>query len=195
MPEENSEFFNDQEKIFLLKLARETLNLYLKQGRWPEVIPDNPKLIRKQGVFVTLKINGELRGCIGYPLPVKPLYQAVMEMAVAAATEDYRFPPLSPEELDRLSIEISVLTRPKKVNRPEEVIVGRHGIIISKGYNQGLLLPQVPLEYGWDLETYLSHGCLKAGLHPDEWRRGVNIEVFEAQVFSEDDYNLRADQA
>lgn len=195
MSEENSEFFNDQEKIFLLKLARETLNLYLKQGRWPEVIPDNPKLTRKQGVFVTLKINGELRGCIGYPLPVKPLYQAVMEMAVAAATEDYRFPPLSPEELDRLSIEISVLTKPKKVNRPEEVIVGRHGIIISKGYNQGLLLPQVPLEHGWDLETYLSHGCLKAGLHPDEWRRGVNIEVFEAQVFSEDDYNLRADQA
>jgi len=195
MSEENSEFFNDQEKIFLLKLARETLNLYLKQGRWPAVIPDNPKLIRKQGVFVTLKINGELRGCIGYPLPVKPLYQAVIEMAVAAATEDYRFPPLSPEELDRLSIEISVLTRPKKVNRPEEVIVRRHGIIISKGYNQGLLLPQVPLEYGWDLETYLSHGCLKAGLHPDEWRRGVIIEVFEAQVFSEDDYNLRADQA
>ncbi|HPB59137.1 MAG TPA: AmmeMemoRadiSam system protein A [Candidatus Saccharicenans sp.] len=195
MPENNSEFLNDQEKIFLLKLARETLNLYLEKGRWPEVSPDNPKLTRKQGVFVTLKVNGELRGCIGYPLPVKPLYQAVMEMAVAAATEDYRFPPLSPEELDQLSIEISVLTRPKKVNRPEEVVVGRHGIIISKGYNQGLLLPQVPVEYGWDLETYLSHGCLKAGLPPDEWRRGVNIEVFEAQVFSEDDYNLRTAQA
>ena len=141
-----------------------------------------------------MKINGELRGCIGYPLPVKPLYQAVMEMAVAAATEDYRFHPLSPDELDQLSIEISVLTRPKKVNRTEEIIVGRHGIIISKGYNQGLLLPQVPVEYGWDLETYLSHGCLKAGLPPDEWRRGVNIEVFEAQVFSEDDYRLRAEQ-
>ncbi|MDD8020559.1 MAG: AmmeMemoRadiSam system protein A [Acidobacteriota bacterium] len=191
MAEVNSDFLNDEEKFFLLKLARETITLYLQQGQLPAISPDNPRLTRKQGAFVTLKINGQLRGCIGYPLPFKPLYQTVAEMAIAAATEDYRFPPLSADELDSLSIEISVLTRPQKINRPEEVVVGRHGIIISKGYNQGLLLPQVPVEYGWDLETYLSHGCLKAGLPPDEWKRGVKIEVFEAQVFSEDDYNLR----
>jgi len=150
--------------------------------------PASPRLKQKRGAFVTLHVNGELRGCIGYPLPYKPLYLTIIEVAVAAATEDYRFPPLMEEELDNLSIEISVLTLPRKVNKPEEVIVGKHGIIISKGLNKGLLLPQVPLEYGWDLETYLNHGCLKAGLPPDEWKRGVNIEVFEAQVFSEDEY-------
>ncbi|HRD02767.1 MAG TPA: AmmeMemoRadiSam system protein A [Candidatus Saccharicenans sp.] len=191
MAENSSDFLNDEEKLFLLKLAREAITFYLREGQLPAISTDNPELTKKQGAFVTLKVNDQLRGCIGYPLPFKPLYQTVLEMAIAAATEDYRFPPLSQDELDKLSIEISVLTRPKKINRPEEVIVGRHGIIISKGYNQGLLLPQVPVENGWDLETYLSHGCLKAGLSPDEWRRGVNIEVFEAQVFSEDDYNLR----
>ncbi|NMC66359.1 MAG: AmmeMemoRadiSam system protein A [Acidobacteria bacterium] len=192
MTENNPDFLTDEEKVFLLKLARETITLYLTEGQLPAVSRGHPSLTKKQGAFVTLKVNGQLRGCIGYPLPYKPLYQTIQEMAIAAATEDYRFPSLSPDELDKLSIEISVLTRPKKIDRPEKVVVGRHGIIISQGYNQGLLLPQVPVEYGWDLETYLSHGCLKAGLPPDEWRRGtISLEVFEAQVFSEDEYNLR----
>lgn len=188
MTEKNIDFLNEEEKKFLLQLARQSITHYLKTGEKLEVEVDNPRLKEKRGAFVTLHVNGELRGCIGYPLPYKPLYQTINEVAVAAATEDYRFPPLSEEELDDLSIEISVLTLPRQIERPEEVIVGKHGIIISKGFHKGLLLPQVPLEYGWDLETYLNHGCLKAGLPPDEWRRGVKIEVFEAQVFSEDDY-------
>ncbi len=184
---EKSEFLTEEEKKYLLQLARRSIVHYLKNRRLLEEEVDNPGLRQKRGAFVTLKVNGELRGCIGYPLPYKPLYQTIIEMAVAAATEDYRFPPLAREELDELRIEISVLTLPRKVNKPEEVIVGQHGIIISKGSNKGLLLPQVPLEYGWDLETYLNHGCLKAGLPADEWRRGVNLEVFEAQVFSEEE--------
>lgn len=191
MTEKNADFLNEEEKKFLLQLARQSIVHYLKNREMLEIEVDNPRLKEKQGAFVTLHVNGALRGCIGYPLPYKPLYQTIIEVAVAAATEDYRFTPLSEEELDALSIEISVLTLPRKVERPEEVVVGKHGIIISKGLHKGLLLPQVPLEYGWDLETYLNHGCLKAGLPPDEWRRGVNLEVFEAQVFSEDDYRRK----
>ncbi|MDI6698583.1 MAG: AmmeMemoRadiSam system protein A [Candidatus Saccharicenans sp.] len=184
---ENSGYLTEEEKIYLLQLARRSITHFLKSRRRLQEEAKNPRLEQKQGAFVTLKVNGQLRGCIGYPLPYKPLYQTVIEMAVAAASEDYRFPPLTEAELDDLVIEISVLTLPRKVKKPEEVVVGRHGIIISKGINKGLLLPQVPLEYDWDLETFLNHGCLKAGLTVDEWKREVNIEVFEAQVFSEEE--------
>jgi len=184
---ENPEYLTKEEKKYLLQLARRSITNFLKNRRMLEEEVENPKLRQKQGAFVTLKVNGQLRGCIGYPLPYKPLYQTIIEMAVAAATEDYRFPPLTEDELQDLVVEISVLTLPRKVKKPEEVVVGQHGIIISKGFNRGLLLPQVPQEYGWNLETYLNHGCLKAGLPADEWKRGVNIEVFEAQVFSEEE--------
>jgi len=184
---ENPEYLTKEEKKYLLQLARRSITNFLKNRRMLEEEVENPKLRQKQGAFVTLKVNGQLRGCIGYPLPYKPLYQTIIEMAVAAATEDYRFPPLTEDELQDLVVEISVLTLPRKVKKPEEVVVGQHGIIISKGFNRGLLLPQVPLEYGWNLGTYLNHGCLKAGLPADEWKRGVNIEVFEAQVFSEEE--------
>jgi AmmeMemoRadiSam system protein A len=106
-------------------------------------------------------------------------------MALAAATQDYRFQPIDAEELGRLRIEISVLTLPRPVQDRSEIEVGRHGLIVSKGMSRGLLLPQVPTEYGWDRETYLGHCCLKAGLDEDEWKKGAQIEVFEAQVFSE----------
>lgn len=183
---EASEFLTVKDQKFLLQIARRSITHFLKTNQMLEVEVDNSRLREKQGAFVTLKVDGELRGCIGYPLPYKPLYQTIIEVAVAAATEDYRFPPVTEEELPNLVIEISVLTLPRKVKSPEEVVVGQHGIIISKGFNKGLLLPQVPLEYGWDRETYLSYGCLKAGLPADEWKRGVNLEVFEAQVFSEE---------
>lgn len=191
MSENKSDYLNDDQKKYLLKLARQSISHYLKNREMLEAEVNDPRLNQKRGAFVTLHVNGELRGCIGYPLPYKPLYQTIIEVAVAAATEDYRFNPLSEEELKDLTIEISVLTLPRKVDRPEEVVVGKHGIIISKGFHKGLLLPQVPQEYGWDLEDYLNHGCLKAGLPPDEWRRGVNLEVFEAQVFSEEDYQKK----
>jgi AmmeMemoRadiSam system protein A len=178
-------FLDQDEQRFLLELARDTLEGFLKTGKRarPKAAPKS--LSEKRGAFVTLKVDNQLRGCIGYPLPYKPLAETVAEMALAAATQDYRFPPLRAEELKRLKIEISVLTLPRPVQDVNEIEVGRHGIVVSKGIDRGLLLPQVPTEYGWDRETFLNHGCLKAGLDEGEWRRGAQIEVFEAQVFSE----------
>ena len=179
------DFLNPEEQDFLLRLARQTIETVLKSGKRTRPKGTPERLAEKRGAFVTLKVDGRLRGCIGYPVPYKPLVETVSEMALAAATQDYRFPPLQAEELDRLKIEISVLTLPRPVRDAGEVEVGRHGIIVSKGMDRGLLLPQVPTEYGWDRETYLRHGCLKAGLDENEWRKGAKIEVFEAQVFSE----------
>jgi AmmeMemoRadiSam system protein A len=173
------------EKKELLKLARETIKKHLAGGGGACPTPEGPVFKEKRGVFVTLHRDGELRGCIGYPLPLKPLGEAVAEMAVAAAFEDPRFPAVEAGELGELEIEISVLTVPQKVDGPDQVRVGRDGIIISKGFQRGLLLPQVPVEQGWDLEQYISFGCRKAGLAPDEWKRGVQIEVFQAIVFGE----------
>jgi AmmeMemoRadiSam system protein A len=168
-----------------LELARRALEHYFETGRRLRSPVKSGILKENRGAFVTLTVDGQLRGCIGYPLPVKPLDETIIEMAVAAATQDTRFEPLRADELKRLKIEISVLGLPKPVRGPEEVEVGRHGIIVSKGYFKGLLLPQVPVEHGWDRETYLRHGCLKAGLPPEEWKNGARIEVFTAQVFSE----------
>jgi AmmeMemoRadiSam system protein A len=168
-----------------LELARRALAHYFETGVRLRSPVKKGTLKEKRGAFVTLTVAGDLRGCVGYPLPVKPLDETIIEMAVAAASQDTRFDPLRPEEINRLKIEISVLGLPEPVNDPKEVEVGRHGIIVSKGFYKGLLLPQVPVEYGWDRETYLRHGCMKAGLSPDEWKRGVKIEVFTAQVFSE----------
>ncbi len=174
----------DQQK-YLLKTARRAIEHYFETGKHLPVAVDDPRLAEKRGAFVTLKMGGELRGCIGYPLPYKPLAETIVEMAVAAASQDFRFEPLTPGELAGTTIEISVLGLPEPVKDPRDVEVGRHGIIISKGVHRGLLLPQVPGEQGWDRETYLRHGCLKAGLGPDEWKKGAKIEVFTAQVFSE----------
>jgi len=180
-----SETLTPEEGRSLLGLARRALEHYFETGEPLRPAIDNPKFKEKRGAFVTLKVDDELRGCIGYPLPCKPLAETVVEMAVAAASQDYRFNPLTAEEMDRTRIEISVLGLPEPVKDPKEVEVGRDGIIISKGHCRGLLLPQVPLEHDWDRETYLRHGCLKAGLGPDEWKKGAAIEVFTAQVFSE----------
>jgi AmmeMemoRadiSam system protein A len=179
------DFLDPDEQRFLLGLARQSIEQFLRTGKPPKPKITDQKLQEKRGAFVTLKVNRQLRGCIGYPLPHKPLYETIIEMAIAAATQDFRFESLNIEELPAAQIEISVLTLPEPVEDPREVQVGRHGIIVSKGYSRGLLLPQVPEEYNWDQETYLRHGCLKAGLDDDEWRRGAKIEVFEAQVFSE----------
>lgn len=180
-----ADYLDPEEQRFLLTLARHSIEEFLKTGQRPrpQTVPE--KLSAERGAFVTLKVDGELRGCIGHPLPYKPLAETVAEMAVAAASQDFRFPSLKAEELPRTKIEISVLTLPEPVKDVREIEVGRHGIIVSKGIARGLLLPQVPGEYGWDLETYLRHGCLKAGLDEDEWQKGARIEVFEAQVFSE----------
>jgi AmmeMemoRadiSam system protein A len=181
----NAELTREQEST-LLKLARRAIENHFGAGGALKPGHKDPAMKEKRGAFVTLKIDGELRGCVGYPLPVKPLDETIVEMAVAAASQDFRFAPLTIEEVDRARIEISVLSLPRQVLDVGEVEVGRHGIIVSKGVHRGLLLPQVPLEYGWDRETFLSHGCLKAGLPGDAWKKGAHIEVFEARVFSEE---------
>jgi AmmeMemoRadiSam system protein A len=176
---------SDLEKKELLRLARETIKKFLTSGERQGPPAQRPVFSEKRGVFVTLHRRGELRGCIGYPLPYKPLGEAVVDNAIAAASEDPRFPTVSADELPEIDIEISVLTVPQKVAGPDQVLVGRDGIIISKGFQRGLLLPQVPLEQGWDREQYLSYGCRKAGLAADEWKKGAQIEVFQAAVFGE----------
>lgn len=176
---------NRDQKKFLLDLARKAIHQYLKSGKNIKIKVDDEILKEKRGAFVTLKVNNELRGCIGYPLPYKPLYETIIDVAVSAATQDFRFPPLTREELKKTKIEISVLAVPQPIEDIKEIEIGKHGIVISKGFDKGLLLPQVPVEWDWDVETYLSHGCLKAGLEEDEWKKGARIEIFEAQVFSE----------
>lgn len=173
------------QKRFLLGLARRTIEFYLEKGKKLEESADDPQLLEKRGAFVTLKVENELRGCIGYPLPHKSLKDTIIECAIAASSQDFRFPPIKKEELPLLDIEISVLTLPRKITDVSEIKVGEHGIILSKGPHKGLLLPQVPVEWDWDLETYLNHGCLKAGLPEDEWKKGATIEIFSAQVFAE----------
>jgi AmmeMemoRadiSam system protein A len=176
---------NRDQKTFLLDLARRTIKHYLEKGDSLKEKSDDPLLQEKRGAFVTLKAENELRGCIGYPLPHKPLIETVIDCAIASATQDFRFASIKEEELSQVKIEISVLTLPRKVKDVSEIRIGEHGIILSKGPHRGLLLPQVPVEWDWDLETYLNHGCLKAGLDDDEWKKGATIEIFSAQVFSE----------
>lgn len=176
-----------EEKKELLKVARTTIESYLKDGSRDYPAIDNPKFQEKRGVFVTLHKKGDLRGCIGYPLPIKPLIEAVVDNAISSSTEDYRFSPVKLKEMEDIDIEISVLTVPQKVESYEDVVVGRDGIIISQGMNRGLLLPQVPVEQKWNLEEYISYGCMKAGLPTDEWKKGVEIETFQGIVFGEKD--------
>jgi AmmeMemoRadiSam system protein A len=176
---------NKEQQKFLLSLARESIKHQLETGIPLEIETKDKNLAEHRGAFVTLKVNNELRGCIGYPLPLKPLLEIIADVAVSAATRDFRFKPLAVEELEKTRIEISVLTLPKAVKNVQEIKIGEHGIIISKGSRTGLLLPQVPVEWNWDLKTYLRHGCLKAGLEEDDWKKDAKIEIFSAQVFSE----------
>jgi hypothetical protein len=179
-------------RIFLLRLARSVIGSELGLEAQHPVRPDSPILGEKRGGFVTLKKRGQLRGCIGYIEAVKPLTETVEEMAHAAAFRDPRFRPVGAEEVDDLEIEISVLSPVETIDDPGTVEVGRHGIIISADGHRGLLLPQVAVEWGWDRETFLDQTCVKAGLAPDRWRRpGVTIEVFSAEIFSEEDLELR----
>jgi AmmeMemoRadiSam system protein A len=179
-------FLNKDQQQLLLGIAREAIRHHLQTGKALKKKIEDPDLVEKRGAFVTLKVSGQLRGCIGFPLPYKPLWETIRDAAVSAATQDYRFQPLPLEELSETKIEISVLSLPQPIKDVQEIIVGKHGIIVSKGSYKGLLLPQVPVEWNWDRETYLTHGCLKAGLDEDEWKKDAQIEIFSAQVFSEE---------
>ncbi len=180
---------SDEEKSFLLKLSRNVLEEYIKNRKVPEVKIIDEKLKEKCGAFVTLNKNHNLRGCIGYIEPIKPLYQSVIDNTVNAAVNDPRFPEVTPNELKDIEIEISVLTPPVKIDSYHDIIIGKHGIILSKGFHSAVFLPQVAPEQGWDLATTLTHLSLKAGLGPDDWKSGAEFKVFTAIVFSENEEN------
>jgi hypothetical protein len=172
------------EKRALWKLAIDAVRAKVSQQtvKEPEDLP--PKLKEPRGAFVTLRKNGELRGCIGLIEAEGPLYRTVQDMAVQAAFADPRFPPLSPAELDEIEVEISALTPLERIRGPSEIEVGKHGLVIKKGYRTGLLLPQVATEHGWSVEEFLEWTCRKAGLPTTAWKDpDTEIYAFSADVF------------
>lgn len=174
----------DQELLF--RVARESIQAHLKGD--PDPLPPDPPPILAQpmGVFVTLTRQGRLRGCIGFLEAVKPLIEAVREMAVAAAFRDPRFPPLREEEFADLDIEISVLSPMRPIKDVEEIQVGRDGLYMEQGVCRGLLLPQVATQCGWDRDTFLSQTCCKAGLPPNAWKDpATRIFAFSADILHE----------
>ena len=176
-----------EEADYLKDLARWSILQGLKRKALPAASevdgpPEGSVLRQELGAFVTLKINGRLRGCIGYIVGRGPLYLTVVRMAQAAAFEDHRFTPLTLDELGRVDIEISVLSPITPCPDPEAIEIGRHGLIISKNGRQGLLLPQVPVEWGWDRLTFLDQLCAKAGLKAGDWKQGAELHWFEAVV-------------
>ncbi len=178
-------YLDESQRKGLLGIARRALEGYVEAGKIPTEEGARGRLAAPGAAFVTLTKNRRLRGCIGYTEAVAPLFKVVQECAVAAATEDPRFPPVSPKELPFLRIEISVLT-PLFPILPDEVEVGRHGLMVEQGRMRGLLLPQVPVEWGWDRETFLDQACVKAGLPPSAWRHGATLRAFTAEVFGEE---------
>lgn len=188
----------ENEGEFLVKLAREAVEKYLKIGKIikiPKKLTDN--LTQRCGVFITISSLGlgkkELRGCIGYPYPTTMLAQAVIECAISSAVQDPRFAPLSTDELDKIVFEISVLTPPELVkirnskDLPSRIKVGEDGLIVESGLQKGLLLPQVPIEWNWDEGEFLSQCCIKAGLLPDSWlTKSTRIHKFRAIIFEEE---------
>lgn len=172
----------DQQR--LLALARNALEARVRRLHAPPIAGCGA-LDDWLGAFVTLHLGGELRGCIGRIEPEAPLAGTVAHLAAIVADSDPRFEPVTPAELVRIDVEISVLSDAREVAGMEEIEVGRHGVIIEQGRRRGLLLPQVSVEHGWDRATFLDHACLKAGLPAGAWRDGARMLVFEAQVFGE----------
>lgn len=193
----NMEFeFSREEGVFLVGLARDAIERALFSEEMPIPSDVSEKLTKECGVFVTLNKQGggshSLRGCIGLPYPVKPLTEAVIDSAVNAALKDPRFPPVSLEEMDSIIVEVSILTPPQELDVevpkdiPDRVEVGVDGLIVSRGNQRGLLLPQVAVDWGWDAEEFLTQCCLKAWLKPDAWLLpDTKISKFQTIIFSE----------
>lgn len=195
--------FSLEQRRTLLRIAHEAILSVLDGQPLPEVPPFLAGLAEPRGVFTTLyldpgsdlpvseprHLHRQLRGCVGYALPIAPVYRAVAETARAAAFDDSRFLPVTKEEALDLEVSLSVLSHLFPIC-PEAVEVGRHGLLISQGARRGLLLPQVPVENGWDRLTFLEQACRKAGLPPDSWRKAASIEAFSAEVFSDSDVKV-----
>ncbi|NHW88311.1 MAG: TIGR00296 family protein [Archaeoglobi archaeon] len=172
-----------------VKLARKAIEEYLANRK---IIKERLEGVfsQKRGVFTTLIKHGELRGCIGFPYPIKRLDEAIIESAISAAVDDPRFEPVRLREMNEIIVEITILTEPEKINAkpqdlPKFVEIGKHGLLVKKGLFSGLLLPQVAVEFGFDSEEFLSQTCMKAGLPPDCWLTGAEVYRFEGQIFKE----------
>ena len=188
---------SDSDGVILVKTARKAVTEFLSNGNRMKLESDlEEKFSFNSGVFVTLNNPNGLRGCIGFPMPEKKLSHAIIEGAIAAATEDPRFPSVKTNELNDIVFEVTVLTPPVEIDVSdpmeylEKIKVGRDGLIIRHSFSSGLLLPQVPVEYGWDVEEFLQHTCEKAGLARDAWKNeNVKIEKFEGIIFKEETPN------
>jgi len=188
---------SDSDGVVLVKTARKAVTEFLSNGNRMKLESDlEEKFSFNSGVFVTLNNPGGLRGCIGFPMPEKKLSHAIIEGAIAAATEDPRFPSVKTNELNDIVFEVTVLTPPVEIDVSdpteylEKIKVGRDGLIIRHSFSSGLLLPQVPVEYGWNVEEFLQHTCEKAGLSRDTWKNeSVKIEKFEGILFKEETPN------
>ena len=188
---------SDSDGVVLVKTARKAVTEFLSNGNRIKLEPDlEEKFSFNSGVFVTLNNPDGLRGCIGFPMPEKKLSHAIVDGAIAAATEDPRFPSVKTNELNDIVFEVTVLTPPIEIDvydpmeYLEKIKVGRDGLIIRHSFSSGLLLPQVPVEYGWNVEEFLQHTCEKAGLARDTWKNeSVKIEKFEGIIFKEETPN------
>lgn len=179
---------NSQEKKILLDIARQAIIQMVKSGEEYIEPREERRLNQRNGCFVTIKQDGQLRGCIGNFQSEVPLFREVAQMAIASATQDPRFYPMKPSDLDNFSLEISVLSPLQKIDDISEIEVGRHGIYLEKSFHRGVLLPQVAAEHDWDRVTFLQQTCLKAGLPTDAWQaEDTEIYIFSAQIFGEND--------
>lgn len=175
----------EAERRQLLAIARAALTAHV--AGLPRPVPDaTGTLARRAGAFVTLESLGALRGCIGHIEPTDPVALIVARCAIAAATSDPRFPPVRADELALLHIELSILGPLQPLAAIEEIEIGRHGLLVARGSNRGLLLPQVASERNWSVAAFVAQTCVKAGLEPEAWRRDATVWRFEAEVFGED---------
>jgi AmmeMemoRadiSam system protein B/AmmeMemoRadiSam system protein A len=186
-PEGESAMLNKAQRKKILEIARNSIEAYLKDGKRPAVSESDPVLNKEMGAFVTLREHGELRGCIGNLVGNQPLYLTIRDMAIEAATGDPRFPPVQLAELADIEIEISVLSPMERITDPAKIEMGKHGVLIRRGFNSGVFLPQVATETGWSREEFMENLCAqKAGLPADAWKDGsAEIYIFTAEVFSE----------
>jgi len=176
--------YSAEERRLLLQLAHQSIQAALEKRELDLSAPSR-HLAEPRGAFTTLHLRGKLRGCIGYVFPNHSLYRTIAEAARAAAFDDPRFEPVTLKEAPHLKIEISVLSALRPI-APDDVVVGKHGLVVIDGSRRGLLLPQVPLEWGWDRETFLAQTCMKAGLAPDAWMQGAQLQAFTAEVFGDE---------
>lgn len=185
--EKMDKFLTDQQKNKLLKISRDTITEYVSTGNTRPIKETDPVLNQIMGAFVTLHKAGQLRGCIGNIIGNRPLYLTVQDMAIASSSEDPRFAPVNKNELNQIDIEISVLSPLKKISNPDEIVLGKHGVLVKDGLRSGVYLPQVAAETGWTKEQFMDSLCQdKAGMKPDAWKTGkCEIYVFSAEVFGE----------